>query len=270
MYDLIEQKLEPIQTREEKLHCLREFLQVVILRIMYETNQFQFMAFVGGTCLRLLYHMRRFSEDLDFSLIERQYRVDPFVHSLEMHLKKMGFIVELKIKSEKNMNNTLVKFSKVLQDFTLSSHPNHKLNIRIEIDTNPPVGWNREISLLSDDFIFPITHHDLPSLFATKLHALLFRKYHKGRDYYDIMWYLSKRIVPNFPLLNNAIEQTQRSKSNVTRENFISLLTTHFDSVDFDTMRRDVAPFIMDRNELDLIEKDVFKSLLEKYELEGL
>lgn len=269
MYDLIQERLKQIKTREEKLNQLRELLQIIILRIMHETNQFQYMAFVGGTCLRILYKLNRFSEGLDFSLIHKSYKFSSFVKALESNLKKSGFFVEFKVKDEKNVISVLVKFSDVLHYFNLTGLKNQKLNIRIKIDSNPPSGWRQEVGIISDLFVFPITHHDLPSLFATKLHACFFRKYQKGRDYYDLMWYLSKKIVPNFELLNNAIRQTQKKRFAMNPDTFIPFLEKHLATVDLLKMQKDVSTFLKHDHERDLISIEIFKSLMDKYKLDN-
>ena len=121
------------------------------------------------------------------------------------------------------------------------------------------------MSLINDIFIFPVWHFDLSSLFATKIHACFFRKFRKGRDYYDLLWYLSKRVQPNFELLNNAIRQTEEGVCHIGLENFKDFLYQRLQQIDFDFIQRDVSPFLVSPREAELLSKDVFYNLLQKF-----
>ena len=215
MLDLIKKNISDIATREVKIHITREFLQLLILKIIYDKNYFKNLAFVGGTALRFLYGLRRFSEDLDFSLIsEKGYKFDIFLKKVAYDLEKAGFSIDIKKNALGSIQLAMLKFNELLYLLGLSNQKGQKLSIRIEVDSNPPRGWNTELSLVSKHFVFTVTHFDIPSLYATKLHACFFRKYTKGRDFYDLIWYLGKNLNPNFELLNNAIEQTEHKKIN--------------------------------------------------------
>jgi predicted nucleotidyltransferase component of viral defense system len=254
------------KTKEEKIHAIREFLQVLILKILHESNHFRNLAFVGGTSLRILYNMQRYSEDLDFSVIEHTcYTFNDIVKSLDFHLQKMNFSIEMKVKQDKIVQSVLIKFSNLLQQFGLSRVKDEKLAIRVEVDSNPPAGWQKEMSVLNQVYIFPVWHFDLPSLFATKLHDCFYRQYRKGRDYYDLMWYLSKKVIPNFKLLNKAILQTEDNNENINDTNFKDFILAHIKQVNFPNLRNDVRPFLITKSEADMIEKDVFKKLLSNY-----
>jgi hypothetical protein len=133
------------------------------------------------------------------------------------------------------------------------------------VDSNPPDGWVKEMSIINNVYIFPAWHFDLPSLFASKLHACFFRKYSKGRDYYDLMWYLSKKVIPNFVLLNNAIEQTENRNENINKENFKEFILHHIEKVNFTNLRYDVKPFLVTKAEADLISRNVYLKLLDNY-----
>ena len=121
------------------------------------------------------------------------------------------------------------------------------------------------MSLINDIYIFPVLHFDLSSLFATKIHACFFRKFRKGRDYYDLLWYLSKKVQPNFELLNNAIQQTEERASHIGAENFQKFLYKHLQQIDFGFVRRDVSPFLVSPQESELLTHDVFFDLVRKY-----
>jgi hypothetical protein len=134
--------------------------------------------------------------------------------------------------------------------------------IRLEIDTNPPSGWKTELSLVSEAFVFTILRFDLPSLYATKLHVCFFRRYIKGRDIYDLIWYLGKDLLPNFTLLNNAIEQTEGKNPALDRNNFKEFLISKIEKIDFAKAKRDVERFLVDKDELRLFNKELLINVI--------
>jgi len=158
----------------------------------------------------------------------------------------------------------MLRFKDVLFNLGLSNLKEQKLSIGLEIDTCPPKGWNTDISLISKSFVFTVTHYDLPSLYTTKLHACFFRKYVKGRDFYDLVWYLGKGILPNFLLLNNAIAQAEGRRAVVTEENFKKFLLEKLENIDFAKVRKDVERFLVDKKELKLLDGQLIKQLLLK------
>jgi predicted nucleotidyltransferase component of viral defense system len=264
MLDLIKEAISEVKTREAKIHIVREFLQILTLKILYDKGYFKNLAFVGGTALRVLYNARRFSEDLDFSLINPEgYDPDVFLRKVVYELEKNGFSLDLKERKEKTVQEAMLKFKEILFVLGLSSLKEEKLSIRVEVDSNPPPGWNTDISLINKYFVFTITHFDIPSLYATKLHACFFRKYTKGRDFYDLLWYLGKKSLPNFTLLNNAIEQTEGKRADVGENNFRDFLQERLASIDFVKVKKDVERFIVDKNELRLLDRDLILKLID-------
>lgn len=258
MISIINRVLQTAMTTEQKVNLLREFLQVIILRITYDKGYFKHLSFVGGTALRLLYDLRRFSEDLDFSLIEKKaYGLDRLAADLLRELTNYGLQVELTKHSKKTVQSIDIRFENILYDLKLSPLKSQKILIRFEIDSNPPQGWTTDVSLINKVYIFTVTHFDLPSLFALKLHACFYRKYTKGRDFYDLIWYLGKKIKPNYRLLNNAIEQTQRTKASIDDKNFEDFLRKNIERIDFARAKRDVERFLEDKSELRLFDKEL-------------
>jgi len=266
MEQIILSRIDKNKSREENVHQVREFLQLLILKIINELNYFQYISFVGGTCLRFLYNLQRFSEDLDFSLIQMKgYHFDPLIQSIEFHLKKFGFNIEIKLKHQKTVQNAYFKFIDLLQQYEISRAKDERLSIRLEIDSNPPEGWKTEMSIINDFYIFPVWHFDLPSLFATKIHACLFRKFKKGRDFYDLVWYLSKKVAPNFSLLINAIKQTEHKDIQINQENFKEFLKKNLEEIDYVYLQKDVEPFLVNKSEANLINRDIIFKLVDHY-----
>jgi len=265
MIELIRKIVSEEVSHEMKIHKARESLQIIALKILYDRGYFKNLAFLGGTALRVLYDLRRFSEDLDFSLIrEKGYDYENLLESLHREFKAWGLPVEIKPGREKTVRSAMLKFKDILFDLGLSPIRNEKLSIRVEIDQNPPEGWNTEISLVSKEFLFSITHFDLFSMYATKLHDCFYRRYQKGRDFYDFLWYLGKKIKPNFTLLNNAILQTHGTNLNIHEGNFKDFLLKKVKGIDFKRIKRDVEVFLIDKNELNLFDAKIIFQLIDK------
>jgi predicted nucleotidyltransferase component of viral defense system len=261
MLDIIKKQIDPRLGREEQINQAREFLQILILKIMYDLGAFKNLAFTGGTALRILYDLKRYSEDLDFSLIQKKdYSFMRFHKETEKQLiQNYGFKLTAKSSDQKIVQTMDLKFNELLFDLGLSDQKTQKLYIKIEVDSNPPAGWETALSLVSRSFVFTVMHFDLPSLYATKLHACFFRKYTKGRDLYDLIWYLGKDILPNFNVLNNAIEQTEHSKLGIDGANFRDFLLRHLEKINFPAAQKDVERFLIDKSELKLFDKGVIR-----------
>jgi predicted nucleotidyltransferase component of viral defense system len=263
MLDIIKNAISDVSSRETKIHITREYLQLLILKILFDRGFYKNLAFVGGTALRFLYGLRRFSEDLDFSLFNKPgYRFDDVLKGVVYDLAKAGFSLDIKASPNPPVQAVVFKFKSILFDLGLSDYKAEKLAIKYEVDANPPKGAKTETSLITQHFVFTVTHFDIPSLYALKLHACFFRKYTKGRDFYDLLWYLGKREVPNFKLLNNAIEQTEHKKAKVNEDNFKEFLKESLAKIDFAQAKKDVARFIEDKNELKLIDKNTILKLV--------
>ena len=196
----------------QALNRLREYLQAFVLRSFHESEAFRPLAFVGGTALRFLHNLPRFSEDLDFSLVtDEGYAGQGWMAKVKRDLALAGFSPEVTWNDRKVVHNGWVRLSGLLHDAGLSGLPAEKLAIKVEIDTRPPAGAHCERRVVTRHVTFLLQYYDLPSLLAGKLHAVLTRKYAKGRDWYDLVWYLSQRppVAPNLGLLQAALDQTQ-------------------------------------------------------------
>jgi predicted nucleotidyltransferase component of viral defense system len=256
MRDVLQQQIAGETSREAKLNRIREFLQILMLKIMFDHDCFQHVAFVGGTALRILFDLKRYSEDLDFSLIKKTgYRFSNILKSIKYELDKSGLETEFISREETNVHGGFIKFPGLLQQLGLSPLKSEKLSVKLEVDTNPPKGWHIAVKPVTQTMVFTVKHYDLPSLFATKLHACFFRKYVKGRDFYDLVWYLGKKIEPNMVLLNHAIEQTEHKNLHLDSENLRAFMQERLAGIDFKNVRADVERFLEDKRELKLIDK---------------
>jgi hypothetical protein len=161
-----------------RLNALREYLQAFIMRSLHESEASRSIAFVGGTALRFLEDLPRFSEDLDFSRIGTD-GYDPVrrLRKLGRDLDLAGFDSAVRWIERTPVQVAWIRTASLLAEAGLSGHREQKLSIKVEIDTRPPAGAAMQRSVITRHFTFVIRHHDLPSLITGKLHALLMRGY---------------------------------------------------------------------------------------------
>lgn len=264
MIDVIKQRFTEGMDAEQKLNVTREFLQILALKSMSDKKFFDQVAFVGGTSLRILYDIRRFSEDLDFSLIRKEkYDFGKIQAELLKSFHLNGLACEAGLKTQTNVHNMMLKFPGLLKELGLSALPAQKFSIKLEIDTNPPAGWVLTNSVISKIYTFSIVHYDLASLMAGKLHACFYRKFTKGRDFYDFVWYLGKKVKPNLVLLNNAIAQTQGRDPGIREDNLKRYLLENIRRINFEQVKRDVERFLEDKTELKMFDPAVISKTIE-------
>jgi hypothetical protein len=180
---------------------VREYLQARVLECLQQQGGFAEWAFVGGTALRFLYSMPRFSEDLDFSLVRAGIDAGfaDRMRKIQAVFAREGYRLSIKAKTDKTVQSAFLKFEGLLSELELSPHRSEILSIKVEIDTHPPAGAVTETTLIRRHILLNLCHYDRGSLLAGKVHAVLSRAYIKGRDIYDLMWYLSDR---NWPAIN--------------------------------------------------------------------
>ncbi len=246
------------------LNRLREYLQAFVLRSFHESEAFRPLAFVGGTALRFLHGLPRFSEDLDFSLVSDDgYAGREWMAKVKRDLTLAGFEPEVTWNDRKIVHTGWVRVAGVLYEAGLSAMPAEKLAIKVEIDTRPPAGAHCERRIVTRYVTFLLQHYDLPSLLAGKLHAAITRKYAKGRDWYDVLWYLSQRppVVPNLPLLQEALNQTQGA-DRLNATSWKELVRERLRAMDLQAVRDDVSPFLERPRDAALLTRDNLEGLL--------
>lgn len=264
MIEVFRQHLGQAKTVEEKLNRCRELLQLTALKILYDAGWLGRISFTGGTALRVLFDLKRFSEDLDFSLVEpKGYDFHELTGVLQKGFSLYGLNLTLKPSQKTNVHGVMLKFGGLLKEVGLSPLHSENLSVKLEIDTNPPRGGLVQTTIVNKVYMLGIVHFDLASLFATKLHACFYRRFTKGRDFYDLAWYLARKTLPNFTLLNNAIKQTQGEDPAISRETLREFLLSGIERIDFSAVRKDVERFLEDKNELRLLDADVFKSTIQ-------
>ncbi|WP_332021170.1 nucleotidyl transferase AbiEii/AbiGii toxin family protein [Kaistella sp.] len=268
---------QPKTDRDYK-QALREIMQQITLAGLYRGGFFEKATFYGGTALRIFYGLNRFSEDLDFSLLqsEENFHLDNYLKAIEDEFTAQGMSVSIKTKVKSVQSNVESAFLKsetlwselvletVLPQFGLKETIG--LKIKIEVDTKPPLGFETEEKLLLKPFSFYVKCFVIEDLFAGKMHALLFRKWEnnvKGRDWYDMEWYIRRGTSLNLEhFLLRAKDSGDWEKGTMTEEEFRKLLLDRIETVNLETAKNDAKRFISDPNVLDIWSKDYFKDLI--------
>ena len=247
-------------------NLLREYLQSRILGQMQEAGAFIPLAFMGGTALRFLYRIARFSEDLDFTL-ERGadgFSFRELLERIDRGLRDEGYETRVGLSESATVAKSTIGFPGLLAEAGLSAHAEETLKVKVDVDTNPPLGAGLSVTTVNRFGPLRLQHHDPPSLFAGKSAAVLAREYTKGRDLYDLMWYLSlqPRFEPNVELLRNALLQTAPALADGAATDWRGALRRRLAQIDWADARRDVQPFLEQPRDLALIEPATFEQLL--------
>lgn len=278
MKDLIQKRLEThyeLNTAEDELNALKEITQEVTLYALYKVGFFEKACFMGGTCLRIVHSLDRFSEDLDFST----RRFDPHFN-LDEYLEKAmdimnpygyGLTIDEKDLTDKSVQSRFLRDDSIKKVLTFKHRQDErqKIKMKVEIDTNPPEGAVEKTEFIDFPEDFQILAYDLSSLMSGKLHALLCRAYEKGRDWYDYSWYVKNNHSPNLKLLENALKQLGpwKGKNIQVDEKFLKdALVKRIDSLDWEGIKKDVRTFLSPEKaqSLDIWSSDFFKSKVKK------
>jgi predicted nucleotidyltransferase component of viral defense system len=266
MKDYVLELVAKQATGNEKLNTMREYLQAYLLRALHEYGFFHNAAFVGGTALRFLYDLPRFSEDLDFSMeiLAAEYSFADLVKKVKDEFLLAGYSVSATYNDNKTVQHAFIKFSGLMYETGISQHREQNFSIKIEIDTKPPKGAETRTVIINKYFPISFLSYDNASLFAGKLHALINRKYTKGRDFFDIGWYISKwpDISPNITLLQNALKQTGWQGQLPTSDNWRSMLYGIIEKTDWEQVIDDVEPFLERPSDLKIFSRENILTLI--------
>jgi len=256
MIDLIQKRFTSYKASGaiEEENALKEIVQEILLFSLWQADFFEVAAFQGGTSLRILHGLSRFSEDMDFILLELNevFSWVPYLESLTKTCEEFGIEPEAldKARMDQRVKRAVIKDTSIAQQLNLSfidSQNNRKLKVKLEIDCNPPSGSEFEYSYLDFPVDFEVCHQDLSSNFALKIHALLCRPYLKGRDWYDFNWYVARGVRPNLRLLENALKQYgpwAEQDLTVDSEWLVKALTDKITVIDWRAAAVDVTRFI--------------------------
>ncbi len=247
--------------------CLvREYLQARVLESLQDSGVFLRWAFVGGTALRFLYSIPRFSEGLDFSLIRtgEDAALRTALTEVKRALSREDYRIEINVQDEKTVTSAWLEFPGLRHEIGMSPHASQVLSIKLEVDTRPPPGAVIATSIVRRHVTLNRCHYDKASLLAGKLHAVLSRQWTKGRDLYDLAWYLSDRTwpAPNLALLNGALTQTGWKGPAVAASNWREELRHRLEALDWERARADVRPFLERERDIALVSRETLGILL--------
>ncbi|MCK9554473.1 nucleotidyl transferase AbiEii/AbiGii toxin family protein [bacterium] len=248
-----------------KLNVMREYLQAYILRVMHDNGAFSNLAFVGGTALRFMHRLPRFSEDLDFSAENiKGLAFAELMMKIKEELSLAGYNAGVTFNDAKTVNSAFVKIKELMKDAGISPFAEQNISIKIEVDTNPPKGAVTETMVVNRYFPLSFLTYEKNSLFAGKVHAVLSREYTKGRDYFDLGWYLSKwpGIAPNIVQLDNALKQTGWKKEFPMETTWRNIVFEVASKVDWAKVKRDAENFLERPEDMSVFTKENILRLL--------
>ena len=264
------------QSVEEYVRALREIMQEIVLLGLWRSRFFDKAAFYGGTALRILYGMDRFSEDLDFSLLRQMTDFDLSRYSIAVERELRSFGLDVKVttrekKVESSVQSAFLKANtlellltiKNDKEIALSIPTAQILKIKIEVDTDPPLGFSTENGFILQPIPFSVRTFVLPDLFAGKMHALLCRRWKnrvKGRDWYDLIWYAANHPQLHLEHLVQRMIQSGHLKQDeqMTPEKFFSLTTEAIEKLDVNQARMEVEPFVKNADALLVWSREFF------------
>lgn len=263
-------------------NALREIFQELALLGLWRGKFFEHAAFYGGTSLRILHGLDRFSEAMDFSLIRPDAAFDfsPYGAFVEKELAAWGFPVSVEV-CQKTANSAIesafLKAQTLQQMMVIEAsanvlgglHRNQVLKIKVEVDTDPPSDFETETKFLLQPIPFAIRTYKLPSLFAGKMHALLCRKWGrrvKGRDWYDLVWYVAKGVPLDLRHLSARMRQTGQwdATESIGEEAFRAVLAARIASLDVKAALSDVEPFLKNRDSVAVWSTAFFEQVAER------
>jgi len=276
----IQKMLESYNDNMPMLDKMREILQQTALLGLARHHFFEHAVFYGGTALRILYGLDRYSEDLDFSLLKPNANFDfaPFLEGMNQELKAMGFELDVAVRKKNAETGIWSAFLKANTMTLLLSiqertkvrgiHPEQKIQIKLEIDTDPPLlHLPPENKLVMNPLPFYVSTYTMGDLFAGKMHAVLCRNWQtriKGRDWYDLIWYTQKGTALNLTHLKERMRQTTHLSpvENFTGKNLLERLHARIDVIDWKAAQADVAVFLADKSQLAIWSKEFFHDIV--------
>ena len=245
-----------------------EVTQQIVLAGLHHSGFFNKAAFYGGTCLRIFHGMRRFSEDMDFTLLQEDptFHLEDYFQDIIEEFKLIGRDVIIKKKDKLTLGKVESAFLKDETDvYNLTFQTEKTIKVKIEIDIKPPLEFQTEYKKLNHPGTFLVRCMTLPSLYAGKMHALAFRTWKtrvKGRDWYDFEWYVTNEVPLDYNHLRTRIKEFNGLDLN--KEDFLEVLRERLASTDIDLVKADVLGFVEDPHELDIWSNDYFLQLADR------
>ena len=283
MNSVLEEMIKKYNPRNsiERENAIKEIIQEIVLSGLSRGDFFSKAAFYGETCLRIFHGLNRFSEDLDFALVDgEEFNLEDYIPYVKKELESYGLVMDVSFKNkqdEKEIQTAFVKGNTLMlmmhffpnNEESKQFVNNQKLKIKFEIDIENPNGGITETKYLFLPSPFEVRVFDESTLFSGKIHAILCRNYKnhvKGRDYYDYLFYFGKGTKINLQYLENKLKKTGTidKETCLTLDMVRELLKARFLNVDYNSAKEDVSNFISDMESLKLWSPDLFISTLNK------
>ncbi len=269
MNTLYEQMVSAYQAETDRdlWNAKYEVTQQITLAGLHRGGFFEKAAFYGGTCLRIFHGLKRFSEDMDFTLLKKDSNthLENYFEPIIDEFKMAGRDVIITKKEKMTLNKVESAFLKDETDvYNLTFSTEKKVKVKIEIDTKPPLLFDTEQKLLRHPYSFMTRCMTLPCLYAGKMHALTFRNWKarvKGRDWYDFEWYVRNNVPLNYTHLQKRIEEFNGEK--LEKKDFMEALKQRLSSTNINVVKEDVIRFVEDPHALDIWSNDYFLQLAE-------
>ena len=287
MNDMLQQLLDdysgvPQPKREQ---AIREVVQELVIYGLSSAGFFNKAAFIGGTALRIFHGLKRYSEDLDFMLMQPgDFDFNDYLPLVRQRLSVFGLKLEVKEKERKNSDiiaglavaNTkelyLIIYSE--DQYSESIYRTQTTKVKIEIGKHISDRVRYKGVVKTKPFIHAVTLCDMPTLFAGKIHAILFRKHRgkiKGRDLFDFVFYVRRNIPFNLDFLNDKMKLSNESGNEMTFDDVVIMLEERFKSIDYESAKKDVLPFLNEDEirDLDCWSPDYFIKMTEDISYQG-
>ena len=265
----------PVITKDDLNNATHEVMQQIALAGLYRGGFFDRAAFYGGTCLRIFYGLQRFSEDMDFSLLQpdENFKLENYFDAIISEFHALGrevIITRKEMKTQTNVESAFLKDNTEIYDLSFSTEK--KIKIKIEVDTQPPLGFLTEQKLLLLPFSLMVRCYKLKDLYAGKMHALLFRNWKnrvKGRDWYDFEWYVRNDIKLNLDHLQKRTKQINNiTEHDFTFDVFKKMIKERIKKTDINIVKNDVRPFLKDPSEIEIWSSEYFLQLVDMIRLD--
>lgn len=267
-------------SRDEYENALKEIMQEIALLGLWRSKFFEKAAFYGGTALRILYGLDRFSEDLDFSLLspDKHFELTKYNSAIVSELESFGLTVTIDNRQkniETNIKSAFIKAGtkkqliviNANQNILSSLHEKQLIKIKLEIDIDPPLKFQTESKILLQPIPFSVCTYQQPDLFAGKIHAILCRRWGtrvKGRDWYDLVWYISRNIPVHIIHLKERLIQSKHltKRASLDKDDIIMLLNEKIEKLNLTQAKQDVVTYLKDPQSIDIWSKEFFKEVV--------
>ncbi|MBB71144.1 MAG: hypothetical protein CMF50_01945 [Legionellales bacterium] len=274
------------QTDNDFENALKEIMQQVALVGLWRAKFFEHAAFYGGTALRILYQLDRYSEDLDFSLLTKDtgFNLASYLNAIESELEAFGFTTSVSMKEKSNQSaiqsaflkaNTLEHLIRIEApaEILQRSHGRSLLKIKLEVDTTPPLEFSTEQVAVFQPIPFWVKSFTLPSLFAGKICAVLLRQWQKrvkGRDWYDFLWFIQRGVPVDLKHLEQRLRDYgfYEADQSLGTDEVKQLLHARIDELDIELAKEDIIKFIRPPSSIEAWSRALFHAATDRLKME--